>query len=66
MLTDTNLMKVVRCMEHAVSAVHPRTRYSAGWDAKFFWLPMAYCPTYITDILFSKNSPKLKPLLSAL
>lgn len=58
LLTDGDLMKVVSCMEHAVSAVHPRTRYSAGWDAKFFWLPMSYMPTCIADIIFLKDAPK--------
>ncbi|XP_038572764.1 retinol dehydrogenase 7-like [Micropterus salmoides] len=42
---DGDLMKVVSCMEHAVSAVRPRTRYSPGWDAKLFWLPLSYMPT---------------------
>ncbi|XP_037646922.1 dehydrogenase/reductase SDR family member 9 [Sebastes umbrosus] len=60
MLTDHNLMKVIDCMEHAVSAVHPRTRYSAGWDAKFFWLPTSYMPTCISDRLFLKNAPRIK------
>ncbi|XP_040912453.1 dehydrogenase/reductase SDR family member 9 [Toxotes jaculatrix] len=59
-LTDADLMKVVGCMEHAISAVHPRTRYSPGWDAKFFWLPLSYMPTCISDGLFLKNSPKPK------
>ncbi|XP_034418444.1 dehydrogenase/reductase SDR family member 9 isoform X1 [Cyclopterus lumpus] len=66
MLTDSNLMKVVGCMEHAITAVHPRTRYSAGWDAKFFWLPVSYMPTFIMDRLFRKNSPNVKPKVSAL
>lgn len=48
---DGDLMKVVNCMEHAVSAVRPRTRYSPGWDAKFFWLPLSYLPTCISDYL---------------
>ncbi|KAM8856241.1 dehydrogenase/reductase SDR family member 9 [Spinachia spinachia] len=65
MLTDSNLMKVVGCMEHAVSAVYPRTRYSAGWDAKIFWLPVSYMPTFIMDRLFRRNSPPLRPKLSA-
>ncbi|XP_059199015.1 retinol dehydrogenase 7-like [Centropristis striata] len=60
LLTDTNLMKVVGCMEHAISAVHPRTRYSAGWDAKFFWLPSAYIPTFIADRLYLLSIPKIK------
>uniref|UniRef100_A0A3Q3VRX6 Uncharacterized protein n=1 Tax=Mola mola TaxID=94237 RepID=A0A3Q3VRX6_MOLML len=47
LLTDVDLMKVVSCMEHAVAAVHPRTRYSPGWDAKFLWLPLSYMPTFL-------------------
>lgn len=59
-LTDSDLMKVVSCMEHAISAVHPRTRYSPGWDAKFLWLPLSYMPTCISDRLFLKTNPKPK------
>ncbi|XP_023132426.2 retinol dehydrogenase 7-like [Amphiprion ocellaris] len=58
--TDADLMKVVGCMEHAISAVHPRTRYSPGWDAKFFWLPLSYMPTCLSDAMFLKYSPKPK------
>lgn len=60
LLTDGDLMKVVGCMEHAISAVHPRTRYSPGWDAKFFWLPLSYMPTCFTDNLFVYGMPKPK------
>ncbi|XP_042350376.1 retinol dehydrogenase 16-like [Plectropomus leopardus] len=66
MLMDSDLMKVVACMEHAVSAVHPRTRYSPGWDAKLFWLPVSYMPTCITDRLFQKTCPKFTPKVFAL
>ncbi|XP_028248894.1 dehydrogenase/reductase SDR family member 9 [Parambassis ranga] len=59
-LTDGNLMKVVSCMEHAISALHPRARYSPGWDAKFFWLPLSYMPSCISDRIFLKNLPKYK------
>ncbi|KAM9851203.1 uncharacterized protein ACBR49_006501 [Aulostomus maculatus] len=59
-LTDGDLMKVVSCMEHAISALHPRNRYSAGMDAKFFWLPISYLPTCITDQIFLLRSPKPK------
>ncbi|XP_036396569.1 retinol dehydrogenase 7-like [Megalops cyprinoides] len=55
-MADADLMKVVNCMEHAVAAVHPRTRYSPGWDAKFFWLPMSYMPSRLVDYLLMKNS----------
>lgn len=57
-LTDGDLMKVVSCMEHAISAVHPRTRYSPGWDAKLVWLPLSYMPTCISDRLFLKTDRK--------
>ncbi|XP_073767705.1 dehydrogenase/reductase SDR family member 9 isoform X1 [Danio rerio] len=59
-LADGDLMKVVSCMEHAVAAVHPRTRYSPGWDAKFFWLPLSYMPTFISDALLLKKAVQPK------
>ncbi|XP_028847267.1 dehydrogenase/reductase SDR family member 9 [Denticeps clupeoides] len=59
-MLDGDLMKVVNCMEHAVAAVHPRTRYSAGWDAKLFWLPLSYMPTCVADRILSKEAIKLK------
>lgn len=55
-MSDGDLMKVVSCMEHAVSATWPRKRYSPGWDAKFFWLPMSYMPTCFVDYFFLKNA----------
>ncbi|XP_048050578.1 retinol dehydrogenase 7-like [Megalobrama amblycephala] len=63
-IVDPDLMKVVSCMEHAVAAVHPRTRYSPGWDAKFFWLPLSYMPTFISDAFVLKNA--VKPKVSVL
>lgn len=57
-MADGDLMKVVSCMEHAISAVRPRIRYSAGWDAKFFWLPLSYAPSCVSDYLFLKDIVK--------
>lgn len=57
---DGDLMKVVGCMEHAISALHPRTRYSPGWDAKFFWLPLSYMPTCFSDRVIMKCFPQPK------
>ncbi|XP_042260509.1 retinol dehydrogenase 16-like [Thunnus maccoyii] len=54
-ISDADLMKVVSCMEHAVSAVRTRTRYSPGWDAKLFWLPLSYMPTCFTDYIMRKE-----------
>lgn len=55
-MSDADLMKVVSCMEHAVSAVRPRTRYSPGWDAKLFWLPLSYMPTCVVDYIMTKEA----------
>lgn len=60
---DGDLMKAVSCMAHAVSAAHPRTRYSAGWDAKFFWLPLSYMPSIISDAILLKHSLKPKAFI---
>uniref|UniRef100_A0A8C6WXM5 Dehydrogenase/reductase (SDR family) member 9 n=1 Tax=Neogobius melanostomus TaxID=47308 RepID=A0A8C6WXM5_9GOBI len=59
-LTDADLMKVVSCMEHAISAVYPRKRYSPGIDAKLVWLPLSYMPTWLTDWWFSHTFEKLR------
>lgn len=58
-ISDGDLMKVVKCMEHAVSAVRPRVRYSAGWDAKIFWLPLSYMPSCVSDFVLRSKMPSL-------
>ncbi|XP_005918231.1 dehydrogenase/reductase SDR family member 9 [Haplochromis burtoni] len=63
-IVDGDLMKVVGCMEHAISALYPRTRYSPGWDAKFLWLPMSYMPSWLSDTYLIKSKPR--PKISAL
>ncbi|XP_063070679.1 dehydrogenase/reductase SDR family member 9 [Engraulis encrasicolus] len=62
-MLDSDLMKVVSCMTHAVSAAHPRTRYSPGWDAKFFWIPISYMPTFLQDRVLAKNA--VRPALGS-
>ena len=57
-LPDADLMKVVNCMVHGISAEHPRKRYSAGWDAKLFWLPLSYMPSCVSDYLLLKDAVK--------
>ncbi|KAJ1160100.1 hypothetical protein NDU88_000602 [Pleurodeles waltl] len=56
-LTTPKLYLVTDSMEHALTAVLPRTRYSAGWYAKLYYLPMSYMPTSWTDPLLT-FSPK--------
>ncbi|KAM8934076.1 retinol dehydrogenase 5-like [Pelodytes ibericus] len=55
---DTDISKVTNCMEHALRARYPRTRYGAGWDAKFFWLPLSYAPAVIADVLLKLILPR--------
>lgn len=50
-LTTPKLYLVTDSMEHALTAVHPRTRYSAGWYAKLYYLPLSYMPTAWADSL---------------
>lgn len=57
-ICDADLGKVTRCMEHALGACHPRTRYSAGWDAKLLWLPASYLPACIVDFVLATILPK--------
>ncbi|ELV09251.1 retinol dehydrogenase 16 isoform X1 [Tupaia chinensis] len=53
-----DLSLVTNCMEHALIACHPRTRYSAGWDAKLFYLPLSYMPTFLVDAMLYVSTPK--------
>ncbi|NWY48083.1 RDH16 dehydrogenase, partial [Sylvia atricapilla] len=55
---NSNLSLVTNCMEHALTSLHPRTRYSAGWDAKLLYLPISYLPSALTDTLFTLFYPK--------
>lgn len=55
---SADLSLVTDCMEHALTACHPRTRYSPGWDAKLFYLPMSYLPTFLVDAIVYWTSPK--------
>ena len=55
---NKDLSVVTDCMEHALTACHPRTRYSAGWDAKFLFLPLSYLPTFLVDALLYWTSMK--------
>ncbi|KAM8977538.1 retinol dehydrogenase 7-like [Pelodytes ibericus] len=54
-----SLYKVTDCMEHALTAVYPWTRYSVGWDSKLYYLPLSYLPTVFTDYILHNRA--LKP-----
>ncbi|XP_015471116.1 retinol dehydrogenase 16-like [Parus major] len=55
---NTDLSLVTNCMQHALTSLHPRYRYSAGWDAKLLYLPLSYLPSALSDALFSLFYPK--------
>ncbi|NXO05205.1 RDH16 dehydrogenase, partial [Rhinopomastus cyanomelas] len=55
---NSNLSLVTDCMEHALTCCYPRTRYSAGWDAKLLYLPLSYLPSAFTDRLITWSYPK--------
>lgn len=59
-LASSDLSKVTSCMQHALSARYPRTRYAAGWDAKFLWIPLSYLPSCVADVLMTFLTPSLK------
>lgn len=56
-LCDYDISNVIKCMEHALIAKHPRTRYRAGWDAKFCWLFLSYAPSCLSDMLLRITFP---------
>ena len=53
-----DLSLVTDCMEHALTACHPRTQYSPGWDAKFIYLPMSYLPSFLVDLMVYWSNPR--------
>lgn len=59
-LCSADISKVTRCMEHALTASFPRTRYGAGWDAKLFWIPLSYLPSFVADFVVSVLLPSPK------
>uniref|UniRef100_A0A668AQE0 Retinol dehydrogenase 1 n=1 Tax=Myripristis murdjan TaxID=586833 RepID=A0A668AQE0_9TELE len=61
-LCSSDLSKVTNCMQHALTARYPRTRYAAGWDAKLLWIPLSYLPSFIQDFFHRLifPAPKMK------
>ncbi|NXH62580.1 RDH16 dehydrogenase, partial [Rhabdornis inornatus] len=55
---SSDLSLVTNCMEHALTSLHPRSRYSPGWDAKLLYLPLSYLPSALSDALFTSFCPK--------
>ncbi|XP_063300833.1 17-beta-hydroxysteroid dehydrogenase type 6-like [Pelobates fuscus] len=55
---NPHLNQVTDCMQHALMAVYPWTRYSAGWKSKLFYIPVSYLPTFVSDYLLTYSFPK--------
>ncbi|KAM6364951.1 retinol dehydrogenase 16-like [Pluvialis apricaria] len=56
-LSSSRLSRVTGAMEHALLACFPRSRYAAGWDARFALLPLSYCPAWLTDAIIGLFLP---------
>ncbi|XP_066468926.1 retinol dehydrogenase 7-like [Tiliqua scincoides] len=54
---SSNLCLVTDCMEHALKSRYPRTRYSPGWDAKMFYIPLSYMPASVADYVLTRSYP---------
>ncbi|NXU92669.1 H17B6 dehydrogenase, partial [Xiphorhynchus elegans] len=50
-LSSSRLSPVTDAMTHALLSRCPRSRYAAGWDARLIFLPLSYCPTWLTDTI---------------
>ncbi|XP_073469948.1 retinol dehydrogenase 16-like [Aquarana catesbeiana] len=50
---DPHIHTVTDCIEHALTAVYPWTRYSVGWITKLYFIPVSYLPTFISDYLLA-------------
>ncbi|NXO26301.1 RDH16 dehydrogenase, partial [Cisticola juncidis] len=48
-LSSSRLSRVTDAMEHALLSRCPRSRYAAGWDARLLFLPLSYCPSWLSD-----------------
>uniref|UniRef100_A0A672YD83 Retinol dehydrogenase 1 n=1 Tax=Sphaeramia orbicularis TaxID=375764 RepID=A0A672YD83_9TELE len=59
-LCSPDISKVTWCMSHALTARFPRTRYGAGWDAKFLWIPLSYLPSFVSDFITNLLLPAPK------
>ncbi|NWV02936.1 RDH16 dehydrogenase, partial [Ptilonorhynchus violaceus] len=50
-LSSSRLSHVTDAMTHALLSRCPRSRYAAGWDAKLIFLPLSYCPAWLSDTI---------------
>uniref|UniRef100_A0A674HSI4 RDH16 dehydrogenase n=1 Tax=Taeniopygia guttata TaxID=59729 RepID=A0A674HSI4_TAEGU len=48
---DSRLSLVTDAATHALLSRCPRSRYAAGWDARLIFLPLSYCPAWLSDTI---------------
>ncbi|NXF73136.1 RDH16 dehydrogenase, partial [Sclerurus mexicanus] len=56
-LSSSRLSPVTDAMTHALLSRCPRSRYAAGWDARLIFLPLSYCPTWLSDTILGLFQP---------
>ncbi|NXM67901.1 RDH7 dehydrogenase, partial [Serilophus lunatus] len=56
-LSSSRLSLVTEAMTHALLSRSPRSRYAAGWDARLFFLPLSYCPSWLSDTIIGLMLP---------
>ncbi|NXV72431.1 RDH16 dehydrogenase, partial [Atlantisia rogersi] len=56
-LSSSRLSRVTDVMAHALLARFPRSRYAAGWDAHLAFLPLSYCPSWLSDAIIGLFLP---------
>ncbi|XP_007943923.1 dehydrogenase/reductase SDR family member 9 [Orycteropus afer afer] len=56
---NADLSLVVKCMDHALTSLFPKTRYTAGKDAKTFWIPLSHMPAVLQDFLLLRQKVEL-------
>lgn len=52
----------VNAYVHALTSRCPRMRYSVGWLAKFWYVPLSYAPSLVADFISSRVLSKLVPI----
>uniref|UniRef100_A0A674HPL5 RDH16 dehydrogenase n=1 Tax=Taeniopygia guttata TaxID=59729 RepID=A0A674HPL5_TAEGU len=50
-LSSSRLSLVTDAATHALLSRCPRSRYAAGWDARLIFLPLSYCPAWLSDTI---------------
>ncbi|NXG13978.1 RDH7 dehydrogenase, partial [Grallaria varia] len=50
-LSSARLSPVTDAMTHALLSRCPRSRYAPGWDARLVFLPLSYCPAWLSDTI---------------